>query len=145
MVFLNQVRIFLDSPIIRTCSLISYATILAVGCSGRGEKKVAISCAPGQTHGADGKCQASAGNQGGAGGGGGAGGAGAEGLGGEIGTGETEAGGEAEATGEGTAESGEPNPNATPTPEIPIGSQDKPLFPQTQTPPNGYAERWRCW
>lgn len=126
MVFLNQFRIFLDSTFIKTCSLITLSTILAVGCTGRGEKKVAIACAPGQTQGADGKCQANAGNQGG-GTGGEAGGE----LGGDPIAGEPEPDPIPE-----TPEGGEENPNDTPTPEITPGPSDTPITtPQTQTPP----------
>lgn len=64
MVFPNQFRMFLDSKFTKPCSLIALTTILAVGCTGRGEKKVAITCPPGESQGPDGKCASTGGSQG---------------------------------------------------------------------------------
>jgi hypothetical protein len=131
MVFPNPVRITLHSALSKTCSL-ALILIIAVGCSGRGEKKVAITCAPGQTQGADGKCQAAAGSQGGAstiGGGGGGGG-------GEGGGLESTDPSETPEPSQ-TPDVDEENPNSNPTPQLKPNPNEPPLInsPQTQKPP----------
>jgi hypothetical protein len=134
MVFLKKVRFFLDLTFTKTCSLIALTTILAVGCSGRGEKKVAISCPPGQSQGADGKCAGTAGNQGGSGGP--IGGNNTD-LGGTMGNDPGLDPGEAETT----AGSPEDNPNDTPTPELTPGPNETPeTTPETQNPPGSQPQ-----
>jgi len=119
MVFLNLVRSFLHAANIKTCTLMTLTAILAIGCSGRGEKKVSITCAPGQTQGADGKCQAAASNQGG-------------------GTGSSTSGDDILSSTAGEPESTEndENPNDTPTPDLTPAPEDTPNdTPQTQQNP----------
>jgi len=129
MVFLSQVRTILNAPVLKACVLLAVTTILTFGCSGRGEKKVAIVCAPGQTQGADGKCKASASTKGGSPGGN------STGVGGP-GPGEEFPGADLPGPGEETPPPEDDNPNTSPNPDTPLGPQDNPNdTPQSQPNP----------